>query len=290
MVFNGVMESEQVTNLDYVYMRGTGDPATFEVCCAPANPLRNIVRLDGEYVASNNMELFAFDTEEVNVEHTDGLRLKYVDGSRVKDENTVVGQNVCVEFAPRVYSYRVRVRMTGLVNPLSSAYVSGAIRGFMGSIFPATENGVPRMGFAATHHLTLAPPSVGEKTRIADDGTMTGTVESSIFVTFGPEVPAPGERLPDAGVYFFDPAITLINGIELRLPSPLDITPQVNAIAAVISAHHYDGQPITHDNNLFTIEIPDPVVLPVIEDDCPDDNSLVDVDDWGRDEPVIIWI
>ncbi|MDR1671159.1 MAG: hypothetical protein LBR57_01425 [Alistipes sp.] len=293
MVFNGVMESEQVTNLDGIYMRGTGSPATFEVCCAPANPLRNIPCLDGEYIAGNNMSLFAFDMKEVDIKRTDGLRLKYIDGGRVREvdgDTSPIPNNVYVEFTPRACSFRFRVRMTGLVNPRSAAYVSGAVRGLMGSIFPATENGVPRGGFAATHHLALFPCSGGEKIRIAEDGTEIGTAESSVFVTFGPVIPAPGERLADKGLYFFDPVITLVDGTEFRLPSPLDITPQVNAIAATISAHHSTAERITHDNNLFTIEIPDSVLLPVVDEVDPGDGPLVDVTDWGRDEPVIIWI
>jgi hypothetical protein len=291
IVFNGVMESEQVTNLDFVYMRGTGELATFEVYCAEANPSRHITRLEGEYIAGNNMSLFAFDMKEVEIDNTGALRMKYVDGRRVEEKENRISQarDVYVEFSPRAYSYRFRVRMTGLVNPQGAAYVSGAVRGFAGSVFPATADGVPRTGFPATHHLNLAPPSSGEKTRTSEDGTLIGTAESSVFVSFGPAIPTSGERLRDAGVYFFAPVITLVDGTEFRLEAPFDITPQVNEIAAVISAHHCTGERLTYDDNLFTIEIPDTVVLPVI-DLPPGDNSVVDVGDWEQDEPVIVWI
>jgi hypothetical protein len=215
------------------------------------------------------------------------LRLKYKDGRRVPHDDAH-RNGIHVEFSPRAYSYRFRVRMTGLANPQSAALVSGAVRGFAGSLFPATANGVPRMGFPATHHLALAPPSSGEKTRTAEDGTVIGIAESSVFVSFGPAIPAPGERLPDAGVYFFDPVITLVDGTVFRLSAPLDITPQVNEIAAVISAHHCAGERITYDDNLFTIEIPDTVALPAIEN--YGDGSVVDVNDWKQEEPVIVWI
>jgi hypothetical protein len=258
------------------------------VCCAETRPSRNIARLDGEYVANNNMSLFAFDMGEVEVASADALRVKYADGRRVAGD-PLFSSDVYAEFSPRAHSFRFMVRMTGLVNPHSAAHVSGAVRGFAGSIFPATADGVPRMGFAATHHLALAPPSTGEKTRAAEDGTRVGIAESSVFVSFGPAMAAAGEPSPATGVYFFDPVVTLVDGSEFRLSAPIDITPQVNAIAALIAAHHRGGRQITHLDNLFTIEIADRVVLPPIEDG-PRDGAMVGVGEWARDEPVIVWI
>ncbi len=290
LVFNGVMESEQETNLDFVRMRGTGDPATFEVCAAEAAPLRRLSRAEGEYIASNNMALFAFARGEVDIERSGTLHLKYENGRRV--ENGAGGNDVYVEFSPRVYNYRFRVRMTGLVNPFSAATVSGAVRGFAGSIFPATEDGVPRVGFAATHHLAFSAPTRADKTRTAEDGTVIGTVESQVFVTFGPALPASGGELPAAGVYLLDPVIALVDGTEFRLTEPIDITPQVNALAAALAAHHRGGGQITYDDNFFEIEVPDLITLPVIEggNPLPGAGGNVDVEEWPEDEPVIIWI
>ena len=297
VLFNGVMESEQNTNLDHIYMRGTNSPATFEVCAAEVKPSRRIARAEGEYIANPNMSLFAFARGEVDIIRANGLLRKYNNGRRVADDGNADNE-VRVEFSPRAYSYRFCVRMTGVGNPHSAQYMAGAVRGFAGSVFPAaSDDGVPRMGFPATYHLSF--PNGTSRTRSEGEGKIEiGTLESSVFTTFGPALAAAGEKLPASGRYFFDPVFVLADKdkTEFRLAAPIDITRQVNEISAVIAEHHRPGgHRITYEKNLFIIEIPDAVELPKIKSDNGNGNGNqgggpVTVNGWGPDEPAIVWI
>ncbi len=129
-VFNGIMESESVTNLDHVYFRGTDRPATFEVYAAKASPLKRLVRTGEEYIASNEMEIFSFARNSVDVDRDGAFYIKYQNGKKTDNggEENVVGT---LESNPKALSFRFRVRLTGIVNPAGARSASGAMRGFL---------------------------------------------------------------------------------------------------------------------------------------------------------------
>lgn len=67
MVFNGIMESEDATNLDHIHFRGSDRLETFEIYAAEAKPLNRLGRADDEYIASNEMEVFTFAHHRVTL-------------------------------------------------------------------------------------------------------------------------------------------------------------------------------------------------------------------------------
>ncbi len=283
LLFNGVMESEQVTNLDHIFFRGTDRIATFEAVAAEGTPSRRLSRLDDEYIANNDMEIFTFARDGVFIESELQDYLKYKNGRKVASvpENYVESE---VSLVPRAMSYRFQVKIANLVNPSSARAASGALLGFTGSVFPASSQNMPESGIPATHHLSLAAAS-GVSIWTDDDGTELGKIQSPVFVSFGPPLPASTGQLPASGKYTFDPVFVLADNTEFKLPQPIDVTPQVNAAIERIFRHHSGGGDIAIGENLFVIEITDRIELPII---MPD--KIVDVIDWEDEEEIIVWI
>ncbi len=279
LLFNGVMESEQATNLDHVFFRGTSAPESFEAVAAEGTRNKRLSRIDGEYIASNGMEIFTFARGGAFIEDEGRDYLKYMNGRKVASlpENYVADE---VRLVPRAVSYRFQVKLTDIVNPGSARSVSGALRGFAGSVFPASPQ---TGGMEATHHLNFSTPSVN-RTRTDPDGTVLGTVQSPVFVSFGPPLPESLDGLPASGGYTFDPSFVLVDNSEFTLPQPIDITPQVNAALERIFRHRSGGGDLAIGENLFVIEITDRIELPVI---MPE--NVVDVIEWN-DEEVLVWI
>ncbi len=283
LVFNGVMESEQATNLNGIYFRGTARPGTFEACAQEGVAARRLVRADGEYIAGNDMELFAFAHGDAWVEGGQEYYLKYRNGHNgiavVPDHiESVIG------LTPRAVSYRFRVKLTNLVNPTSARSASGALRGFAGSVFLIPGTGMPKAGFRATHHLNLTPSANG-RVRTGSDGEQLGTAQSPLFVSFGPPLPESPNLLADSGRFTFELSFLLTDNSEFKLPGgPIDITAQVNEAIGRIYRHHSGEGDLSYNENLFTIEIADRITLPVI---APD--KVVDVVPWD-DEEIMVWI
>ncbi len=138
MVFNGVMESEDRTNLDHVRFRGTDRHGTFEVYSVETEPMMRLSRAGDEIIASNNMELFTFAHHRVSVDGDDAIYKRYENGERV---NAHVDQHVAetISSTPSALSFRYQVVLTNVVNPVGARSAAGALKGFMGSVFvPAT--------------------------------------------------------------------------------------------------------------------------------------------------------
>ncbi len=285
MVFNGVMVSEDNTNLDHVLFRGTNNLSTFEAYVAEATPIRRLSRADDEYIASNGMEVFTFAHHRVSVDEYGAHYVKYRNGERTDgtDGPHVAGT---IESAPRAMSFRFQVRLTNIVNPVSAISAAGSFRGFLGSVFMPASGDKPRPGFRATHHLQLSTP-VANRIRTRADGEQVGTLVSPWFVTFGPPLPEGEGALPTSGQYFFEPVFVLLDGSQYT-PGPIDVTEQVNETIERMMEHHGDGDDIAHHENVFEVAIENQVTLPVVAGGG--DGPQVDVKPWEDDEIIIVWI
>ena len=284
LVFNGVMESENSTNLDHIRFRGTDNLETFEVYSVDVPPMMRLSRTEDEYIASNSMELFTFAHHTVSVDGDDAIYVRYRRGERTDEglEDYVAGT---VSTTPRALSFRYRITLTNIVNPTSASTAAGAMRGFLGSLFVPASGERPRPGFKATHHLTLTPPT-RSRVRTRADGEEVGTLTTPQFVSFGPTMPTRGVPSPATGEYFFEPVFGLRDGTEHRT-GPIDITAQVNATIERMLGHHDDDEHISHAENDFEIVIDDEVFLPPISGDG---GIPVDVEPWPDDEIIIVWI
>ncbi len=210
VTFNGVMESENVTNLDHVHFRGTDRLESFEAYAEEGRPNSRLSRAEGEYIASNEMELLTFVHTGVDVDGESLYYLKYRNGKNGYPEivDHVEGK---VEVVPRAMSYRFRVIITNLANPRSARSATAALRGFRGSVFVPRNGEPPRTGFPATHHLNLTSPS-GRRIVTDGEGLETGALQSPPFVTFGPPL-----DVDPTGRYTFDPVFVLVDGTEYRM-------------------------------------------------------------------------
>lgn len=284
LIFNGVMESESVTNLDHIYFMGTARPETFEARAHEGASAQRLARAADEYIASNNMELLAYAHESVFIEGYNEYYIKYKNG---KNGYPVVPDfiEVVATMTPRAVSYRFQVKLTNLVNPTSARAVSGALRGFTGSVFPVSERRIPATGFSATHHLNLTPSANGY-THTTPEGMVIGGAQSPLFVSFGPPLPESLDGLESSGRFEFEMNFLLTDNTEfVPLNGPIDITPQVNEAVRKIFRYHRGEEDMAYDENLFTIEIAEEIFLPVIEPE-----NVVDVVDWDDDEEIMIWI
>ncbi len=283
MVFNGIMESEDRTNLDHIRFRGTDSHGTFEVYSNEVEPMMRLSRVEGEYIASNNMELFTFAHHRVSVDGDEAIYHRYQNGDRVNED---VESHICqtITSTPSALLFRFQVVLTNVVNPLSARSGAGALKGFMGSVFVPSTGERPRPGIQATHHLPLSA-SNGNRIRTRADGDQVGTLTSPLFASFGPPMPAQGSDLPASGEYFFDPVFVLHDGTEYR-PGPIDITSHVNETIGQIIDHH-EGNHLSHDENAFVITIDDEIFLPPISGGS---GLPVVVEPWPDDEIIIVWI
>ncbi len=294
MVFNGVMVSEEETNLDHVFFRGTDSLGSFEAYAARGNPLPRLPRHDDEYIASNEMELLTFAHHRVYIDADENIYVRYDNGKYTGTEASVAFLAGRVESVPRAVSFRFQVLMNGIINPVSARNVTGSLRGFLGSAYMPYSGERPRPGFRATHHLTFTQPK-GTRTRVDMNGSERGELVSQTFVTFGPPLPQTEDevkKLPRTGVYFFEPVFLLRDGTEYA-PGIYDVTDQVNRTIRRMLEHHGDGEDISLDENIFEIVIDDVVTLPIVEDDGGNGGGGgggVSVDPWEDDEEVIVWI
>lgn len=284
LIFNGVMESKNVTNLDHIYFRGIERPETFEAYTEEGTAAKRLARSADEYIASNNMELLACAYDNVFIEGDQEYYLKYKNG---KDAHPVTSDYIEVvkDLVPRAVSYRFCVKFTNLVNPTSARSASGALRGFAGSVFVVSENRMPKTGFSATHHLNLTTSANGNM-HTTPDGRVIGTAQTPLFVSFGPPLPGSLGELESSGRFTFELNFLLTDNTEfVPLNGAIDITPQVNEIIEKIYRYHRGEGSLTYDENLFTIEIADEIFLPVVQPE-----NIVSVVDWDDDEEILVWI
>ena len=270
LLFNGLFFSEENPNLDQLFFRNTHSAATFEAVVEEAVPNGRLVRAQGEYLASNNMEVLTSAYMQLFVEGENQYYLKYKDGRNGYPvlEDYVEHE---VRLTPVALSYAAQI-VIHLVNPSSAAVANGSLRGFAGSVFMAS--GMPSH-FDVTHQLRLNNLTIntrGTKGDAADPET--GTIESPWFVTFGPPLDLPDRR------YTFEVNIILKNGEVFS--QVCDVTHQVEQSIKMIQNHR--KIPIeTHIALTIPIELF--LELPEVELD-----SSVGVNDWSDDEIIIIKI
>jgi hypothetical protein len=265
LMFNGLMFSEKDIKLNQIYFRNTDKAETFEAVAEEADPNLRLVRADGEYLASNNMELLTSAWEEVTIDDENGYLMKYSNGYNCYiDPNEYTNQEV--RMTPRRVSYYAQV-IVRLANPSSAMVANGALRGFTGSVFMVS--GLPSH-LRATHQLKLNNLHIDES---SSGDTKTGTIESPVFVTFGPPTDLPDNDT--SWSYEFELSIILQDGSTLN--RIFDVKPQVLPVIEKIRKSNLNNtiaQPILIEVDLR---------LPVIE-------SAIGVAPWEDDEIIQVKI
>ncbi|MDL2247924.1 DUF5119 domain-containing protein [Bacteroides sp. OttesenSCG-928-J23] len=259
MVFNGLMYSPEDTHLDNITFRGTDRLATFEAVARETQPNRRLNRAEGEYIASNEMELLTSAVEKQEITASDAYYPKYKDGQNGFD---VPSNYVEVEMTATPVAMNYQCRVLLYINNISSAYsASAALRGFVGSAWMATRTPT---NFYVTHQFNL------NSKRMIDADKDRGTIESPLFVTFGPPVDAPNNKYE---VYI---KITLVDNTVFE--TTVDITQQVLPVIETIKNNISGAEPVQHQLNI-PIQI-DSIDLPKVE---PVQGG-VGVGDWDDDE------
>ncbi len=258
MIFNGLMYEAEDTHLDGVYFRNINRLETFEAVAFEGEPHRRLGRAEGEYVATNAMEIFTSMTARQEIGADGEYWMKYEDGVIVNDipEDYIEAE---LEMTPQAMSYesQVTVRLTNI----SSAYgVDAEVYGFAGSAFAAER--MPSH-FFVTHQLNL------NNTEMTDVRADVGTVKSPVFVTFGPPVDMPEKRYE---VYV---RIVLKDGETFE--RTVDVTDQVTLFIEKVKSNLAGNDPIEYG---LTLPLYIELTLPIIE---PIEGS-VGVGDWEDDE------
>lgn len=261
MIFNGLMYGADDTHLDGLFFRNIDNLETFEAVAAEVEPVRRLGRAEGEYVATNNMEIFTSMTARQKINGDRIYHVKYEDGKKVENipDNYVEAE---VAMTPQAMSYesQVTVRFTNI----SSAYgADAAVHGFAGSAFAADRK---PSHFFATHQFNL------NNVEITDARADIGTVESPVFVTFGPPVDMPDKKY---SVYV---RVVLRDGETFEWTE--DVTDQVLPFIEKVK-RNLEGGPVEYRMTLpILIEITLPVVEPI--------EGSVNVGDWDDDEVIIV--
>lgn len=270
LLFNGMMYSEENTHLDNVTFRNTGRLETFEAVASEGTPNVRLSRAEGEFIASNDMELLTSMQCRVEVEGETGYFIKYKNGENGYPTHADYVES-SVDLTPAPVSYVCQV-IVNLVNPASAAVANGALKGFAGSVYMSDR--MPSH-IAATHHLRLNslyldPTPKNSLSALNPDGDPTGSIRSVEFVTFGP--PLDG---PSGWGYAFEISIIQIDG-EIH-EERIDIGDQVGAAIAQIRKNVGVSVPAVTG---YKIVIEVDVALPKLE---PVD-GIIGVDLWEDDE------
>ena len=259
LIFNGLMFAENNTNLEHIYFRNTDRAETFEAVVEQAATNRRAARADDDYLASNEMELFTAAWKEVRIADGSGYYRKYRNGEDcpgVPED----GEEV-VQMVPRPLSYRARV-VVHLTNPGSVWTANSALRGFVGSVFPAA--GLPSH-MRVTHRLTLNNLRMDEN---APAGVKKGTIESPLFVTFGPPV----DLAADDNSWSYELSLSLLLKDGSMSERTFDIRNQVlPVIEKIKNGEWYD--PLLK-----------PILIEIGPIELPDIASSVGVTPWVDDE------
>lgn len=258
MIFNGLMYSPEETHLDNVFFRGTDRIDTFEAVVREAAPNRRLGRAEGEYIASNEMEIVTSAVQRQEITSEQGYYLKYKDG---KNGFPIPDDYVEAELymTPVPVSYESRIVLT--IDNISSAYTAhAALYGFVGSVF--MQERLPSH-FYVTHQFTL------NNKRMIPGYEDRGTIETPTFVTFGPPVDAPDKTYQ---VYI---RITLVNNTVFE--ETVDITEQVQQVIEAIRENIGGAGDMEYQLTIpldLTLELPkvDPV------------EGGIGVGDWEEDE------
>ena len=266
LLFNGLMFSEENTNLDHIYFRNTDNVETFEACVMETAPNPRLVRTNDEFLASSDMEILTSSYRKLSVDGEYQYHLKYENGRDVKPviENFIEKE---LSLVPYAVSYFTQI-VAHCVNPSSAGIANGSLRGFIGSVYMAS--GMPSH-FDVTHQIRLNLLTIiNQGTPGSNTDPETGTIESPWFVTFGPPIDLPGRR------YTFEIHIILRDGEVIN--ETFDITDQVTPVIKEIKTRR--SMTGTEIPSKLTISIQIPLIkLPEIES-----GTEVTVNDWGDDE------
>lgn len=260
LIFNGMMFSEQETNLEQIYFRNTERAETFEAYAAPAVSGDSPESAADEYVAGNGMEVLTSAYCEVRVKGDRMYYLKYHNGHNgyptVEDYVDSV-----VRMVPRPLSHYAKV-VVHLTNPGSASAAEGTLHGFSGSVF--VLSGMPSHDRVA-HRLKLnnlhIDPGSGQK---------SGTIESPLFVTFGPPI---NLRDDTEWKYEFDISLSLKDGETMT--RTFDVAPQILPVIERIRERTFESSPS------------DPILIEIWLE-LPDTGSSVGVDDWVDGEVIVV--
>lgn len=262
MIFNGLMYAPDDTHLDDVYFRGTDRLDSFEAVAAEGTPSKRLFRAEGEYIASNKMEIVTSAVQRQKIDAGRTYHLKYEDG---KSSDNLSDDNVPtdIEMVPVAMSYEAQVVVN--VTNISSAYgADAAIYGLVGSAFMASRR---PSHFYVTHQFNL------NNKKILDADDDIGTIESPVFVTFGPPVDAPDRKYE---VYV---KVTLVDGQVVE--ETFDVTSQMASLIEEIRDGLEGTGPVLHMLDLsLAVNITLPKVDPI--------EGGIGIDDWGDDEIITV--
>ena len=259
MIFNGLMYAADQTHLDGVMFAGTEAQATFAAVAGPGILNQRLTRSDGEYIATNDMEVVASMTARQEISDDGAYHIKYQNGENGFD---TPGDYIEAELAmvPHALSFpcRVEVEVHGNSSMIGAA---AALRGVAGSALMASRR--PSADFTVTHQLTL-----NNKRQLGAADEDRVSIYSPEFVTFGP--PLDGARVE------LDLRFGLVNG-EYYDPGTIDVTGQLAQFIADVKANLAGVQPVKHG---LTIPIKVTVELPAVD---PVEGAI-ELGRWSDDE------
>jgi hypothetical protein len=261
VLFNGVIFSpdDHEIDLDGLMLRGGDHLDTFEAMAVQGTRISRLgSRGEDEYIATNEMAIIASAAQRQKVDEDGSDYIKYRKGLDVPEDYVYAK----MEMTPVPLSYEAQV-VVKIKNIESAAAGSAALYGFVGSAFMASRE---PSHFYVTHQFNL------NNRKILDETEEIGTIESPVFVTFGPPLDAPDNKYE---VYL---KMVLVNGEEREWT--VDVGDQVFPIVEAIKANLSEGATIRYRLQIpITIE----VELPTVEDI----EGNVSLDDWGDDELIV---
>lgn len=259
LIFNGLMFSEQNTNLTRIVYRNTDRAATFEVLSTEPAPNARLVRADGEILVDGGMAVVAAARGGIQIEAEPLFYVKYEDGRRVYFDD-VEHVEAEISLTPVSLTHYAKV-IVDVINPASAAVANGALRGFAASAFMSTALPSHTEG---THQLKLNNLTMYELTR--------GTIESPRFATFGPPLDLTAERS-----YTFELNTILRDGTEFSQTA--DVTDQVLEAIERIKQNRADG-----------IYSPAEIIIRARVELPETEGSMVGVTPWQDDELITVKI
>lgn len=267
LLFNGMMFSESDTNLDAIYFKETSHVETFEALVTAGEANKRLSRGENEFIASNEMEVLTSRRITVEVMGENQYYLKYKDG--VNGYPTIPNYiEEEIKLVPKPVSYYAQI-VVNLINPSSAFAANGALRGFVGSVNMASR--MPGHS-NVTHHLKLNNMKITQQGGIGVPEL--GTIESPLFVTFGPPV-----DLPDR-TYEFELKVVLTNGEEVH--KFFNVTKQIAPVIEAVKENLHEEIEVPVK---LTVPIDVTVELPVVD---PGQGSGIDIGDWDDDEIIKI--
>lgn len=258
LIFNGSMFSERQTNLEMITFRNTSAVDTFEADVAQTDPLNNrLSRADGEVIASNGMELLTSAFAQAEVLGQTGYHVKYINGIDQHPTGTSYVDQTLLMTPRRLNWYaKVIVQLINAGNATSTC--SAAVRGFVGSALMAA--GTPGTN-RVTHQMVLGTPMI-------DPSNDMGSVESPLFVTFGPPLSAGAD-------WKYEVEVSILTRDGETTSKTFDVSEQVAPVIEQIAAH-------------TLVNTPDNPILLIVRLDLPELEAGVELDPWDDGDNIIV--